>query len=96
MLRTVVSTGAVPVTWVTPHADSQRLEAVSIIGLPVQEVGGIEFPACVVFEGAGVGDAAVEGDAASFEPQPASRRPSVRVSALPALSAAGFDEGPSA
>ncbi len=44
MLRTVVSTGAVPVTWVAPQAENQRVVAVSIMELPAQldaDVAGV-------------------------------------------------------
>lgn len=60
MFRTVVSIGAVPVTCVTPHAESQRVVAVSVIVLPAQCVGPVPLPVVllgfdVLLEVVGVG-----------------------------------------
>lgn len=74
MLRTVVSTGAVPVTCVTPQAESQRVFAVSTAVFPAHAGGGKLLAAGVEDVGevfVGVVRLAEVGLEASLEPQAA-------------------------
>lgn len=88
MLRTVVSTGAVPLTCVTPHADSQRVFAVSCAELPAQAGGGKLLADGVALAGAvTLPELLLE---VLSEPQAASSRQRT----LEASSAAGFVSGP--
>lgn len=87
-MRTVVSTGAVPVTCVTPQADNQRVFAVSCAELPAQVGGGKLLADGETLVGA-VTLPALLLEVLS-EPQAASRRQRT----LEASSAAGFLSGP--